>query len=38
MDCMKDVLLFIIISGDDIDNWLAKIVCDMDNLHDEKEK
>ena len=28
----------IIISGDDMDNWLAKIVCDVDSLHVEIEK
>ena len=36
--CMKDVLLLIIVSGDEMDNWLAKIVCDVDNLHVEIEK
>ena len=35
--CMKDVLL-LIISGDDMDNCLAKIVCDVDSLHVEIEK
>ena len=26
------------VSGDDMDNWLAKIVCDVDRLHVEIEK
>ena len=36
--CMKDVLLLIIVSGDDMENWLAKIVGDVDSLHVEIEK
>ena len=30
---MKDVLLLVIVSGDDMDNRLAKIVYNVDSLH-----
>ena len=35
---MKDVSLLIVTNGDDMANWLGKIVGDVDSLHVEIEK